>query len=445
MSVTIDGIISGFDTTALIDAILEASAAPMAAMEEQLEAEQATLDKITELSSLLEDLSTNIEELQGGLTAGFAATVAEGAGFTASTSSGAIAGIYSVDVTSLATSEMEVSQGFADPSAAGTLSQGTLTVNIAGTDVDVVVDGTNDSLDGLAASLNDVDGISAYVLNTGIGATPYQLVVSSDASGTANTLSFDTSGLVGAGTVPTFTETVAGADAQLTLNGLAVSSASNDVEAVPGLTLHLTEAGLGPSTVEVSVDNTTIEEQIQGFVDAYNEVINHYEVNSVYNAEAEIEGPLATDSTARRTVDQIGDIVSNVYAVDGGLSILAQIGISTEQDGTLSLDLEALNTALDDSVDDVFELITSDDGPLSALKTQIDDVYVDPDNGTLESRQDTLQDSIEDLQGRIDDEDERLADQAETLRGQFTAMEQAMAELQSTALFLTAFFTEPTT
>ncbi|HHO51035.1 MAG TPA: hypothetical protein ENK18_09235 [Deltaproteobacteria bacterium] len=443
MSVTIDGIISGFDTTSLIDAILTASAANKDQMEQQLEADQASLDKLSELSSLLEDLSDAIDGVQSDITDTYTATVAEGVGFTAETSKGVAPGTYQVDVLSLAASEMEASQGFADASAMGTIAQGTLTVTVAGVDNDVTIDGTNDSLSGLAEALDAVDGIRAYVLNTGSATDPYKLVVQSQDSGATNTLSFDTSGLAG-GTVPAFTEIQAGADAHLTVNGLDVYSSSNDVKAIPGLTLSLQQAGLGPAPVEVALDQTAFEEQVQALVDSYNEVIDHYAKNTVFNQEVGLQGPLVGDSTARRTIDQLGSLVSNPYTVpESSLSILAQIGIETQQDGTLELDTEALSEALAASFDDVVGLLTSETGALATIQTQIDDVFVDPDSGTLSSRQDSLQDSIDDLKERIDEEEERLASQADTLRGQFTAMEATMAELQTTTLFLSSYFTAP--
>lgn len=445
MSVTIDGIISGFDTSSLIDAILTASAANKDQMERQLEADQASLDKISELSSLLEDLSGSIDTLQSDITDSYTATVTEGVGFTAETSNGVAPGTYQVDVLSLAASEMEVSQGFADASASGTIAQGTLTVTVAGVDTDVTIDGTNDSLSGLAEALDAVDGVRAYVLNTGEATDPYKLVVQSQDSGLANTLEFDTSGLAG-GTVPAFTEIQAGADAHLTVNGLDVYSSSNDVKAIPGLTLTLQQDGLGPAPVEVALDETAFEEKVQAFVDSYNAVIDHYAKNTVFNEEVGLQGPLVGDSTARRTIDQLGSLVSNAYTVpESGLSILAQIGIETQQDGTLELDTEALSEALQGSFDDVVGLLTSETGALSTVQTQIEDVFVDPDTGTLSSRQDSLQETIEELQERIEDEEDRLASQADTLRGQFTAMEATMAELQTTTMFLSSFFTAPQT
>jgi len=438
MSVTIDGIVSGFDTTSLIDAILAASAAPIASMEEKLENDRATLQKVTEFSSHLESISSKIGDLQSGGLELYTATVPEGAGFAATAHGSVAQGTYEVDALALASSEMEASQGYADADIGGTIGHGTISVTIGGEVTDVTVGADNDSLTGLAASLNEVDGINAYVLNTGSETDPFKLVVQGKNSGAENTVEIDTSGVAGG---PTFTETRAAADAHLTINGIDVYSASNDVQAVPGLTIDLDEAGLGPSLIEVGLDNTGIEEAVQSFVDTYNEAISFFNINTVYNAEEDLDAPLTGERTVARTVESLGNLVSSNYPGAGdGLSILAQLGVTTLPDGQLKLDNSTLQTAMREDFDDVLNLLTSEDGPFSALKTQIDDVFVDPDSGTLKSRTDSLESGIEDLEERIEKEEDRITDYAEILRSQFTAMEVAMSELQTTTQFLNSYF-----
>ncbi len=442
MSVSLDGVISGMDTSGLIDAILANSAAPKASMQAQLEAQKATLDKIAGLSNRLKDLSEAIESLQSGGLEQYKATAPEGAGFAAEVEGSVVPGSYTVEVHSLAASEMEVSQGFADADASS-IGHGTMQVTIGGVTHDITVDGSNDSLTGLAASLDGVDGVRAYVLDTGDGANPYKLVVQSEEGGAANTIELDTSGL--AGGAPTFTQAQAGADAHVSINGIDVYSASNQVEALPGLTLDLNQAGTGPTQLEVAFDPSGVEEQIQAFVDAYNEVLSYYDTNTLFDQEKGIEGALVGESTARRTIESLGSMVSNGYTTGGGFQILAQIGIETGQDGKLSINSETLEDALENSFDDVVTLLTSETGPLSTIRSQIDDVFVDEDSGTLQSRSDSLQSSIEDLEESITNEEERLDAWSEILRSKFAAMEVAMAEMQTTTMFLTSFYSNDKT
>ena len=126
--------------------------------------------------------------------------------FKVTTENGAIPGNYAIEVKSLATTEAEVSQGFDDKSSTGVLQEGSLVVTYGGTDTTITIDSDNSSLTKLAAAIDDIDGLSAYVLDTGADDEPYKLVVQSEDTGSDNTIEFDTSGLSGSGTAISFTE-----------------------------------------------------------------------------------------------------------------------------------------------------------------------------------------------------------------------------------------------
>ncbi|MEO0602331.1 MAG: flagellar filament capping protein FliD [Myxococcota bacterium] len=447
MSITIDGIFSGFDTTSLIEAILTGSYQRNTLRESQISENQLTQQRFSEMSGHLSDLSSTISSIRdatnGIESQSYTATYADGFGFTATAGEGAVLGSYDINITSLATSQIDSSvELFAERSLAGVMAQGTLSVTVGGTTTDITIDGTNDSLSGFADAINQVSGMSAYVLDTGDATTPYQLVVQSSDTGVDNTFTLDTSGLSG-GTVPTFSSVQTGTDAALTVNGIAVTSATNTISSVPGLTIEATQAGLGSNQVVVGLDQDTFKEQVQTFIDDYNEIITFYEANTVYDTSSNIAGPLTGESTARNILDRLGTLASSDYSsVSGSFTLLAQIGIETQQDGTLSLDSVEFDEAFEDNFEDMVEVLTSDDGPLAAIQTQIDDVYIN-DDGLLDSRRETLQDQIDRLQEDVDRETLRIESRTETLRAQFTKMEEAFAELQNTGTQLSALFAAP--
>lgn len=437
----VDGIVSGFDTTALIEGLSTAYSIPLSYMEVDLEDEKAALEKISGLSNRLEDLSEAIEKLQGddGLVA-FSATSANESAFTSTASAGAAPGSYTIDVQRLATNETEVSEGFADKDAL-TLGTGTFSVTYGGVTTDVTLDGTNNSLQGLADALNDVDGISAYVLDTGSATDPYKLVVQGDDTGAANSISFDASGL--SGTAPTFTEQVTADDALVSVNNVDVYSGSNTFDKLPGIELELVSAGQGPTQLDVGLDQETMKANVQAFVDAYNEIQSFYDANTSFNAEEGIAGALVGDSTARRVMETLGRTISSPpenTTSTNPFTALSQIGILTNQDGSLSLDEEQLSAALENNLQDVQDMFSDEKGPLGSVKELIDKTFVDPEKGTLESRKDSLNDSIEDLELRIDRQQIRLEDYTAFLREKFTAMEVAMSQFEGTASYLAGMF-----
>jgi flagellar hook-associated protein 2 len=440
---SVDGIVSGFDTTALIEGLATAYSVPLQFMEGDLEDEKATLEKVSGLSNRLEDLSEAIGKLQGddGLVAYTASSSNESA-FTASASAGAAPGSYTIDVQSLASNETEVSQGFADKDAFD-LGSGTFSVTYGGVTTDVTLTaGVDNSLQGLADALNKVDGISAYVIDTRDGASPYKLVIQGDDTGADNTITLDASGLTGGTLTPTFTEQVSAADAHVVVNNVDVYSASNKMTTIPGVTLDLKSSGEGPTKLDVGLDQEAMKANVQAFVDAYNDIQSYYDANTSYDADEGIAGALVGDSTARRVMETLGrQLSSSVDTGDGNpFTALSQIGISTNRDGTLSLDEDKLAAVLESDLENVRSMFSAETGAIGTLKTTIDDVFVDPDNGTLSSRKDSLNESIEELEVRIERQQVRLEDYTAFLREKFTAMEVAMSQFEGTAAYLAGMF-----
>lgn len=432
----VDGIASGFDTTALIEGILAVQRGPVDALKLNVADLEDRKEKVTDMMSRLEDLATaakaldELSEFQGAVS-----TSSDESVVTAELTAEAIPGSYEIEVTSLATTETEASQGFADPEAS-TITHGTLSVDVAGVSTDIVIDETNDSLAGVASALDEVDGITSYVVHTREATDPYKLVVQTEVAGEAQTVSFDESGI---GDALGMTQTAAAADTVVTVNGLEVRSTALTIDAFPGMRLEIGSMNVGePATVTVGLDAEVTTDLVQGFVDAYNEVINYHSTNSMFDPALGIKGALSGDATTRRVVERMGSIVSGDYAVDGALDALSQIGISTETNGSLKLDTGELKSALEADFEGVAALFTDTGGPVHALVTEIEDVFVDPTSGTMQSRIDSIEETIADTESRIEFQEEMLDQQAGRLRTRFTAMELALAEMQNTSAFLSS-------
>ncbi len=449
MGTSIDGIVSGLDTTALIDGILGAAAVPLTVMEDQLTELEDRLEAVSGIKNRLDDLATAIEELdEVSEFASFSAGLSEEGYLTVSTDSAVNPGSYEIEILSLSDNEVEVSQSYADKDTTGVVSEGTLNITYGTTTTAITIDSTNSSLEGVASAINDADlGVTAYVINNGDSANPYQLVIQGDDTGSANTITLDTSGLAG-GTTPSFTQTSTATDAQIVVNGVSVTGSSDTfADVVPGLTIEADAVTVDPVTVSVSTDEDALVEKVQGFVDAYNAVIDYYNTNTAYSPDDGIRGGLVGESSVRSVINDLGTLVSSEYSgVSGAYTALSMVGIATESDGKLTLDTEALTTAIQDDYDAVEALFTTEDdststyGPMATIRNTINDLYLDSDTGILTSRTDSLEESISDQEDRIADFEDYLASYEERLRDQFTNMEVVLADLYASQDYLTALF-----
>lgn len=441
MGISVGGIVSGMDTDAMVEKLVEAARAPQTVMEDDLEeledlkdTYEALIEKVTALQDALEAIDS-ADELRATT-----ATSSDDASVSVEAEGAAIAGRYSIEVTSLAASETEISDGFADKDSTGVVAEGTLSITYAGTTTALTIDSTNSSLEDVAELINDsIDGVNAYIMDTGDASTPYRLVIAGKDTGASNSITVDTSGLTGTGTVPTFTETSTAADAALTVNGIAITSEDNSVsDVVSGLTFNLEDVTTSAVVVTVETDIDTTVTNLQTFVDAYNDLRQYIRVHRAYDSDAEIKGEFVGESTVVSLMQALQNVVGDEYTTGGLYTSLSTIGFETQQDGDIELDEDTLRAALEDSPEDVVALFETDAGTFGDALLEVIDQYADEDEGHLSLRVDSLDDQIEDLEEEIDDFDERMDAYEERLQKQFTAMELALAKLNDASAQLDA-------
>jgi flagellar hook-associated protein 2 len=450
MTIAVDGIVSGLDTSSIIDSLVAVYSVPKDGLEDTVSEYEDKQEALTNLMSRLDDLSSALTTLNSSTEfRAFTASSSDETAVLAEASGEAIAGAYTVDVDQLATSELEVSdQSFASYTDADTIAYGEYTITYGDNDpvtIDLASDET--SLDDLVTAINeDVAGVTAYVVNNGSDTDPYQLVLVGEDTGAANTIDFAATAPLGGGTVPTFTETQAAQDASFTINGITIASDSNIVsDSVPGLQLTLTQETSSPVTVTVTEDRASMEENIQAFVDAYNEVIDYIDTQSVYNADSGIRAPFVGESSVQRVATGLATAISSQYGSGDSINALSLMGIQTDSSGNLEFDADEFGESLDDYYDEVESMFTSDDGFAAALlgtdtTTGLIDVYVDSESGTLQTRYDSLDSRIDDLETQIERYEDRIDRYEERLRSQYDAMEVTLGVLESTTAYLDALF-----
>jgi len=163
--------------------------------------------------------------------------------------------------------------GYADGTAVPVSSTGTVRLVIGGKAItpDITLDAAHNNLTGLRNAINALGaGVTASVLTTGTGATPYYL---SDSSAGQNTIQL-VDDPAGAAT-QWLTNTNPGANADFFVNGAHVVSASNLINSlVPGMTFTIAGQTTARKTVTISAasDPTQISAGLQDFVTKYNAV-----------------------------------------------------------------------------------------------------------------------------------------------------------------------------
>ncbi|MDE1168411.1 MAG: flagellar filament capping protein FliD [Pseudomonas sp.] len=448
-TITSLGVGSGLDLDTILDSLEESAEAsyltPIETKEDEINTEITAYGTLT---SALTSLQTAIETLTDPDTYDGMTSSVSGTGATAAVTSDAVAGTYTVVVSQLAAAQTLATDGVADKTTA--LGTGTLTIDI-GDDESISIDLTssNNTLEGIRDAINDAGGsVTASIVNDGSD-TPYRLVLTSTSTGTESAMTVTYSGDGDAASLfgydadsdsNAMTETVAAADAQLTVNGLSVTSQSNTVEeALQGVTLSLTAEGT--STLTVSQDTDSIIDAINDFVDAYNSYAETIDTLTAYDSEDDTAGTLIGDSTTRRIDSQLSQDLYNSIS-SGTYSYLSQLGVTLGVDGTLSIDDDDLEEAVTSDPSAVSEFfIGTDDVEGFATQMAADlDTYLDEDDGLIVSKTDGLETQLEELEVKYEEKQAFIDSMMDRYTEQFTALDTLIATLDSTADYLTTQF-----
>jgi flagellar hook-associated protein 2 len=336
----------GFDVATTVTQIQASEQAIETPWQDQLTALQAQDSVFTSLGSDLSTLTTTLQTLtdvDGVFSEKQGSSSDTDLLSLTSASSTAVAGSHTIVINNLAQTSSEVSTAITDPS--DTLSGN---VTIQGYEFDV--DSSDNTLATLSAAINSADiGVSASVITDASGS---RLSIVSATSGAAGQLNMSSS-LSGAesGSISFQTGEV-GKDASLTVDGVSITSPSNTVtNAISGVSFQLLASSTTPVQVQITDDPTDIGTAMSNFVTAYNAVINDINTQEGKDSSGNPE-PLYGSPTLALLQDGVtGALFSG--AVSGSINNITQLGISINDDGTLSLDSDTLNSALNSNLSDV--------------------------------------------------------------------------------------------
>jgi len=143
----------------------------------------------------------------------------------------------------------------------------------------------------------------------------------------------------------------------------------------------------------------------------------------------------------RNIQEQLRAMMSGTVAGgNGGLSVLSDVGISFQKDGSLTLDSNKLNKVLADPTKDIKSLfVNNGNGSVgfgSRINTLVSNMIFGND-AMLNSRVNGLNASIKELGTRKDALNIQLASIQERYTRQFTALDSTVASMQSTSSYLT--------
>lgn len=466
-TITALGVGSGLDIADIVSQLVAAERSPV---ETRLDSQEKTLEAKLSAFGTLKSAIAQFQTALGQLTVAdtFLSRVASSGTeevFTASAATSAAPGTFDLVVQQLAQSHKLISKGYA--SADATVGTGTLTISVGGSSFSITVDGSNGTLAGIRDAVNgasDNTGVAASIVRVddGAGGTVAKLVLTATVTGTEGSLTVavddadgkdrDTAGLSALAYLPSarptairnLTELRAAQDAKLTIDGQTVTRSGNTVDdAIDGVTLTLTglsgkdaSGAWKSSTLAVAIDPSAAAERVQGFVTAYNAVVDAIRSVASYDAATREATALFGDSSVRGLQSRLRAELSRVVSgLPAGAASLAEIGVTTGRDGKLQLDQAPLDGALNSDLEAVANLFAGEGGCAERLDDLVSR-YLDAD-GIIESRTEGLNGRLEAIEAQREALERRMESLEARLLKQYTAMDTLVAQLQTTSSYLT--------
>ncbi len=443
--INVGGLATGLDTNNIISQLVQLESQPVVLLQQHLADIQATKTSVATVSSKLATLKTALDALDtsDGVLVRKATSSDEGVA-TAAAGAGAQRGSATITVGQLARGSV-AGATVGVPTATSTVAAGVGTFQFqvgAGAVQSVNVDATT-TLEDLATAINNLDaGVTASALNLGTTTSPdWRLELTSEATGSDSTIT-----VVHDDTSLAVQTTQAGLDAQFTVSGFSgtFSRSTNTVsDVLTGVTVQLKSEG--ETTITVDDDSDKIAGQVKTLVSAFNDVVSFVAgestVDEAQDKSSVAVGTLATDSTVKRIVARLHDLLSE--SVGGTYTNLSSLGLATQEDGTVTFDEGKFRAALAADPNAVAATFagdgsTTNKGVAGDLAAYITDAT--GAGGAIAIHTKGLGDEVSSVQDQIDAGQREVAAYQASLQEQFTALETLVSGLQSQGSFLTKAF-----
>lgn len=444
MAITATGIGSGLDIQGLVSQIMQVERQPLTRLQQKRTQYENQISAFGQIKSALSKLQSALEALQNPDTFSAAkVSVAANADFTATAQPGAAAGIYELSVQQLARQQRVATSATTqfDPSGGGTLD-----ITVGGNTVSLTI-AAGSTLQQLRDQINEANaGVTATIINNG---SVDQLVISSSKTGTANAftltgtgalagLSFNAPNALSTNSSDTLYRVQSAQDAQLTVNGIAITRGSNTLtDVIDNVTLRLTGESNTTQSLTVDRDLDPAKTAIQNLADAYNTVMDQIDTLSGYDKTNKTFGDLYGDSSLRGLRNQLRQVLGQEVTGLGNFSRLLDFGVEFDVTGRMTIDDSKLTNALNSdwaSVANFFAGSGATEG-LAAKGISLVDTYTES-SGLIDLRIKGLQQSVKLLDNQQLLLEDRLARIEAMYLRQFNAMDALVGQMNVTGTYL---------
>lgn len=432
MGISLDGLASGLDTTALIGSIMQSEALPQTQLKYKSQDIQSMVSALQGLNGKIATLATQATAAAkpGALDLYTATTSSDK--IVATSTAAAKAGSIDFQVTKLAQTQVTVTPKV---NAVTGWPYTTMTINSGGTDYTIAP--ASNSLDDVVTAVNAA-GAGVTATKVDVGGGDFRIQFTATKSGAAGAFTISDPGTV-------FTDVKTAQDAEITLwptsptaAQVVKSSTNTFTDLLPGVSITAKEVVATPVTLNVVRDDAGITKLASDLVSGVNGIFSFVASRTAVSTTTNTSGTstsagiFAGDSLVR-SVNQ-GILSAASLPVGSPAMSPSEIGISITKTGTMEFDATKFAAALAKDPAGTAAKVQEIAGRIATAATSASDKYT----GTLTTKITGQQSEVRDLADRISDWDTRLASRKATLQRTYSGLETALSGMKAQQSWLTA-------
>lgn len=439
MGSTVDGLVSGMDTSSMIQSMMKIESQPKTMLQAKVNAAQTVVGSYQSVNSRLATLKGAADDLSQLSTWRAVKPTVSSASVTATATGGLTTATGSVtfDVVSLAKAQASTARV---ASSGDITTASTIQVTVGSGDPVSIDISADRSAAGVAKAINGANlGVKASVVATSQGDSVLQL--GGAKTGAANSFS-----IAGMDDVAMRTTTAA-SDAQIQVGGAdadggygLTSSTNTFTGLMAGVTMTVSKVESG-ITLDSHPDVDGIAAKFQAMVDAANATLSEVSKQTAYDSSSNSGSPLTGDFMVRQMSQSILSAVSqgltysddSVLDADGNpttvkFGSMAQFGVQLDRSGQLTFDKDKFIAAYNTDPTAIRKAGTALGGQFEALASKQSDSVA----AQITSRNN----QIDSMNSQIDNWGVRLSARQQALTKQYADLETALGNLKNQSTWL---------
>lgn len=453
MGISSIGVGSGILTQDLLDQLRKADeSVQIRPIDFSIANEKDKQEAFDVIKANMKNLSDAISELASGTLYDNRSVDIDGDSVEMSVDANADEQEFSLDVSKLATKQIEESGSFSTEDAKIATSSGSITLNVNSKNYTINYDDTT-TLKDLKNSINTIAGENIDATIVQIADDDFRLVLSSDNTGSNQDITLtdndgnlsDDGGTNGGGTKLTsdFSDLQTGDDAEFKFNGQTITRHTNNIDdLITGYHITLKDSGI--SNVSVTEDRDDILKRIDSFVEKYNSAVDELDKMTKSSTDSSERGIFSNESTIKGLQSTIQNMIESV---GGGVGMLYDYGFDIDKEGKLSVDKTVINDKLDNDSKNFQAFFsggdfTKEDGTVLNLDgafNELGDILgtYTKTGGILSTFDDSMDSYLSELEDKKTSVMQQLDSRYAILKKKFTAYDLIISKLHSASNMFT--------